>query len=453
MPDLNTAFPMARFVRAGTSSGVITTLQAAWALLSPAVQDAENTFIEGLSDLQVATITSFPVSGGAIPAPQAPSGQLVVVNSFTGGDVAPWAALTSYTAGTQVTQAGQLYAAKTSFTSAGTWAADASNWQLLGVNAVPTVFGRTGAITAQPGDYNATQVPAVPGLLSNSATPTITIGAATHYWVTGLAQAITGFVISGTPGRGTEFWVELQDNGTSKAIAWGAAFGATNVPLPTQTIPNQLLSVLFKFNTVTSLLEPVAVIGGLPRGNAALADGVMAPYDVDLLNNAVAPGSANLHGVRVTAPKTGILHDITLWNGGVATGNLILSVYDTGQATAGTRTRLATSGAIASSGVTNSWMTPVWDPAIQVIEGEQYDFAVQADNATATYGRSNGANVAQSLLPANYLKPGAYDAPDPTVNPYKAFFIANTFANGHPATLPDTGLTGDFGYMIIGRVA
>jgi len=84
MPDLNTAFPLARFTRVGLPSAAIATLQAAWALLSPAVQDAENTLIEMLPDLQVAAISSFPVSGGGIPAPQSPSGQLIVVNEFTG---------------------------------------------------------------------------------------------------------------------------------------------------------------------------------------------------------------------------------------------------------------------------------------------------------------------------------------------------------------------------------
>lgn len=77
-------FPLERFQRIAAPAMLISQLQAAWALLSPAVQEAEKLRIESLSDFAVAQIMSFPVSGGAVPAPAPPSGQLIVVQEVTG---------------------------------------------------------------------------------------------------------------------------------------------------------------------------------------------------------------------------------------------------------------------------------------------------------------------------------------------------------------------------------
>lgn len=79
------AFPLGRFQAAGTAPATIALLQASWALLSRQVQDAENAYIAGISNQDLAAITTFPVSGGGVPAPAPPSGQLVVVNEVTGG--------------------------------------------------------------------------------------------------------------------------------------------------------------------------------------------------------------------------------------------------------------------------------------------------------------------------------------------------------------------------------
>lgn len=80
MPD----FPLARFQRAGTAPSTITALQAAWLLLSDPVQRAEREYIASLSDQEVLAISAFPVSGGATPVAQQPSGQLIEI----GGNVA-----------------------------------------------------------------------------------------------------------------------------------------------------------------------------------------------------------------------------------------------------------------------------------------------------------------------------------------------------------------------------
>src|SRR6185312_14751574 len=56
---------------------------------------------------------------------------------------------------------------------------------------VPSVFSRTGAVVARSGDYNATQIPNVVTLVTQSATPAIDTDNANFFSITGLAQAIT----------------------------------------------------------------------------------------------------------------------------------------------------------------------------------------------------------------------------------------------------------------------
>lgn len=75
----DTDFPVARFQAAGASPTLIAQLQAAWALLSPAAQLAENQRLESLSNYDLASITSLPVTGGAVTVPSLPSGQLIEI--------------------------------------------------------------------------------------------------------------------------------------------------------------------------------------------------------------------------------------------------------------------------------------------------------------------------------------------------------------------------------------
>ncbi len=82
------AFPANRFVQAGVAAAQIATLQAAWALLSDPVKDAEARYIAGLSSVAVAAIGSFPASGGGYPVPSPPAGQVIEINSYGAGSLA-----------------------------------------------------------------------------------------------------------------------------------------------------------------------------------------------------------------------------------------------------------------------------------------------------------------------------------------------------------------------------
>jgi len=70
---------------------------------------------------------------------------------------------------------------------------------------------------------------------------------------TGCANAITSMStnLSGTPVTGDllEFWI--TDNGTARAITWGASFASTTVTLPTTTVISTKLRVLFEWGGST----------------------------------------------------------------------------------------------------------------------------------------------------------------------------------------------------------
>jgi hypothetical protein len=79
--------------------------------------------------------------------------------------------------------------------------------------------------------------------------------------ITGLAQAITSFTTSltGTPVDGDMLLIRITDNGTARAIAWGAKFEASTVALPTTTVVSTMLTVGFEWNIVTSAWRCVGV--------------------------------------------------------------------------------------------------------------------------------------------------------------------------------------------------
>ena len=157
-------------------------------------------------------------------------------------------------------------------------------------SAVTSVFGRTGAITAQSGDYNATQVPNVVVVTAQSATPAIDTDVGNVFSITGLAQGITSMTtnLTGTPVQGQQIIVEITDNGTPHAIAWGAAFEATGIALPTGTVAGLILRTQFTWNTVASKWDvewsTVAMAAGLISQVNAATSGAIAAAIGDAIN-------------------------------------------------------------------------------------------------------------------------------------------------------------------------
>lgn len=91
------------------------------------------------------------------------------------------------------------------------------------------------------------------------ATPTTNTDNCDIAIFTGLNAAITSMTtnLSGTPIEGDtiEFW--FTDNGTARAITWGASFVATTVALPTTTVISTRLRVKFEYSTAWDLVSVV----------------------------------------------------------------------------------------------------------------------------------------------------------------------------------------------------
>ena len=121
---------------------------------------------------------------------------------------------------------------------------------------------------------NAKQVASVAQTLTNkrvtprvssetsSATPTINVDNVDAHSITALATAITSMTtnLSGTPTNFQKLIIRIKDNGTARAITWGASFEAKGVALPTTTVISKVLTVGFIYDTVTSKWGCVASV-------------------------------------------------------------------------------------------------------------------------------------------------------------------------------------------------
>jgi hypothetical protein len=90
--------------------------------------------------------------------------------------------------------------------------------------------------------------------ITSSATPTINTDDCDAVTITALATAITSLTtnLSGTPTDFQKLIIRIKDNGTARAITWGASFVAKGVALPTTTVISKLLTVGFIYDTVAA---------------------------------------------------------------------------------------------------------------------------------------------------------------------------------------------------------
>jgi len=91
--------------------------------------------------------------------------------------------------------------------------------------------------------------------ITSSATPTINTDNCDWVDITALAEDITSMTtnLSGTPNNKDVLIFEIKDNGTARAISWGASFVAHGTALPTTTTANKILTVGFRYTTANSL--------------------------------------------------------------------------------------------------------------------------------------------------------------------------------------------------------
>jgi hypothetical protein len=99
------------------------------------------------------------------------------------------------------------------------------------------------------------------GTTASSATPTINTDNVDAYSITALAADITSMTtnLSGTPTDFQKLTIRIKDDGTARAIAWGASFEAKGVALPTTTVVSKVMTCGFIYDTVTSKWGLVAL--------------------------------------------------------------------------------------------------------------------------------------------------------------------------------------------------
>jgi hypothetical protein len=96
----------------------------------------------------------------------------------------------------------------------------------------------------------------------SNAQPTINTDDCDCITITALATAITSMTtnLSGAPTNFQKLIFRIKDDGSVRAITWGASFIAKGVALPTTTTASKLLTVGFIFDTVANTWGCVASV-------------------------------------------------------------------------------------------------------------------------------------------------------------------------------------------------
>lgn len=109
------------------------------------------------------------------------------------------------------------------------------------------------------GSFNDARTARVTTIVS-SATPTVNTDITDAVSITALATAITSMTtnLTGNPTNFAKLIFRIKDDGSARAIAWGAKFIARTVALPTTTTAGKVQVVAFFYDTVTTTWGCVA---------------------------------------------------------------------------------------------------------------------------------------------------------------------------------------------------
>jgi len=120
----------------------------------------------------------------------------------------------------------------------------------------------------------------VVGTVASAAQPTIDTDAVNAFTITAQAVAITSMSanLSGSPTNFKELSIRIKDDGTARAITWGASFEQYgDVRLPLTTVATKLHTMGFSYNTVTSkwgcILSVPNGIAPVPTGDVLIVGG------------------------------------------------------------------------------------------------------------------------------------------------------------------------------------
>lgn len=97
---------------------------------------------------------------------------------------------------------------------------------------------------------------------TSSATPSINTDTTDIFTITALAAAITSMTtnLSGTPVNGQKLTIRIKDDGTARAITWGASFVSRGANLPATTTISKVTYVGLIYNSTASVWDCVAAI-------------------------------------------------------------------------------------------------------------------------------------------------------------------------------------------------
>jgi len=97
---------------------------------------------------------------------------------------------------------------------------------------------------------------------ASSGTPTINTDNTDIHTITAQAAAITSFTtnLSGTPVNGQKLIIRILDDGTARAITWGASFASRGATLPTTTVLSKYQYNGFIWNSTASKWDCVATV-------------------------------------------------------------------------------------------------------------------------------------------------------------------------------------------------
>lgn len=96
--------------------------------------------------------------------------------------------------------------------------------------------------------------------ITSSATPSINTGATDEFTITALGAAITSMTtnLTGSPENGDSLVIRIKDDGTARAITWGASFASRGATLPTTTTISKVTYVGLIWNSTASTWDCVA---------------------------------------------------------------------------------------------------------------------------------------------------------------------------------------------------
>ena len=97
--------------------------------------------------------------------------------------------------------------------------------------------------------------------VTSAAAPAINQDTTDIFTITAQAEAITSMTtgLTGTPTTGQGLIIRIKDNGTARAITWGAKFASRGATLPTTTVLGKYTYVGLIYNEVAVLWDCVAV--------------------------------------------------------------------------------------------------------------------------------------------------------------------------------------------------